>query len=632
MAKINFPEPQANGEIFDKDGVLYQYSGTPGSGFWKANSQNVVDDAYINTSGDVMSGDLTLSGLSGLGEAILGVDANGKLVRGNALSTFTSPYVLKTGDFLSGTLTLEDNLGNSHVVLNHQTGDALFTGKISVGSFDIDNPSGSPSSTSGGGIKDGKLYVKGNTSNESKIYEGFDNSGTVTSSITGHGDANFRNIQLANGQVQSPFFRAGGALLSSYAGSGTIYPVAAADATEATKFGVTTSGEVHIGGSLDTIVSTPTILLKPDGSASFSDQLSATSISTAGIGSFDGGVSIGSYGITQNGSGTFTNVACTSTTASSADLGSITGTSLDLSGLITSTGGASFSGNIDVTGAVSVTEALTAASGAFTGAISASNYGAVTGSSADFTSALSANSATITQNLSAATVTVSGPCDVGSLSSVGALNVQSTGSFTNDISCDGLNSTNTISTTVTLPTDPAVSVTQGGTVNAIISGNGQASFASNNLTISANGDVENINNSYGAISDKKFKTNIVNASSQWNDIKNISLVNYQFKPSYGFGSNKYLGVVAQDLRNICPALVETKDDVQQITTPEFDEFGMPVIDEHGNQKSTTVFQKMGTQTQSVKYSVLYLKALGALQEAMDRIESLEAEVKQLKSN
>ena len=111
MAQINFPEPQANGEIFDKDGVLYQYSGTPPSGFWKANSQNVVDDAYINTSGDVMSGDLTLSGLSGLGEAVLGVDNNGKLIRGNALSSFTSPYINRTGDSFNGSLTLINLLG-----------------------------------------------------------------------------------------------------------------------------------------------------------------------------------------------------------------------------------------------------------------------------------------------------------------------------------------------------------------------------------------------------------------------------------------------------------------------------------------------------------------------------------------
>ena len=59
---------------------------------------------------------------------------------------------------------------------------------------------------------------------------------------------------------------------------------------------------------------------------------------------------------------------------------------------------------------------------------------------------------------------------------------------------------------------------------------------------------------------------------------------------------------------------------------------MPVLDEYGNQKSTEVMQKTGTKTESVKYSVLYLKALGALQEAMQRIETLEAIVKALNDN
>ena len=37
-----------------------------------------------------------------------------------------------------------------------------------------------------------------------------------------------------------------------------------------------------------------------------------------------------------------------------------------------------------------------------------------------------------------------------------------------------------------------------------------------------------------------------------------------------------------------------------------------------------------TTTKSVKYSILYMKAVKALQEAMTRIETLEAEVKALK--
>jgi len=42
-------------------------------------------------------------------------------------------------------------------------------------------------------------------------------------------------------------------------------------------------------------------------------------------------------------------------------------------------------------------------------------------------------------------------------------------------------------------------------------------------------------------------------------------------------------------------------------------------------------EDLGTTTKTVKYSVLYMKAVKALQEAMDRIETLEAKVAQLES-
>ena len=41
---------------------------------------------------------------------------------------------------------------------------------------------------------------------------------------------------------------------------------------------------------------------------------------------------------------------------------------------------------------------------------------------------------------------------------------------------------------------------------------------------------------------------------------------------------------------------------------------------------------LGTVTKSVNYSVLYMKAVKALQEAMERIETLEAKVAALSPN
>jgi len=47
----------------------------------------------------------------------------------------------------------------------------------------------------------------------------------------------------------------------------------------------------------------------------------------------------------------------------------------------------------------------------------------------------------------------------------------------------------------------------------------------------------------------------------------------------------------------------------------------PDVDSEGNQ--------LDTSTKSVAYSVLYMKAVKALQEAMERIETLEAKVANL---
>jgi hypothetical protein len=117
--------------------------------------------------------------------------------------------------------------------------------------------------------------------------------------------------------------------------------------------------------------------------------------------------------------------------------------------------------------------------------------------------------------------------------------------------------------------------------------------------ILADGDLENANNNYGALSDVKLKENIVDAESQWEDLKAISVRNFNFKEELGFGTNTHIGVVAQELELVSPNLVKTSPDVD--------------ADEND----------LGTTTKSVKYSVLYMKAVKALQEAMERIETLE---------
>jgi hypothetical protein len=124
----------------------------------------------------------------------------------------------------------------------------------------------------------------------------------------------------------------------------------------------------------------------------------------------------------------------------------------------------------------------------------------------------------------------------------------------------------------------------------------------NCILIKANGNVQNTNNSYGALSDVKLKENIVDASSQWDDLKALQVRKYNFKTETNQQTHTQIGLVAQEVELVSPGLVTE----------------YPDRDEDGND--------LGTVTKSVNYSVLYMKAVKALQEAMERIETLEGMV------
>jgi hypothetical protein len=125
------------------------------------------------------------------------------------------------------------------------------------------------------------------------------------------------------------------------------------------------------------------------------------------------------------------------------------------------------------------------------------------------------------------------------------------------------------------------------------------------LRIADSGNVTNTNGSYGTISDRKMKTDIVDAGSQWADIKAVKF--RKFKMRDDPAGVVQLGVVAQELEQTSPGLVEEHAD----------------RDAEGND--------LGTTTKSVKTSVLLMKAAVALQEAMARIETLEAKIAALEA-
>ena len=126
------------------------------------------------------------------------------------------------------------------------------------------------------------------------------------------------------------------------------------------------------------------------------------------------------------------------------------------------------------------------------------------------------------------------------------------------------------------------------------------------MRVYSDGDIDNHDNSYGGTSDVKLKENIVDASSQWDDVKAVKVRKFNFKADTP--SDKRLGVIAQEIETISPGLVDEHPD----------------LDKNEN--------ALGTTTKSVKYSILYMKAFKALQEAMAKIEVLETKVAALESS
>ena len=101
------------------------------------------------------------------------------------------------------------------------------------------------------------------------------------------------------------------------------------------------------------------------------------------------------------------------------------------------------------------------------------------------------------------------------------------------------------------------------------------------------------------------------SNSQWNYIKALRFRNFKWKSDSGYADGKtYLGLIAQEVEPISPNLVEinaqTKEDIEN---------GVP-DPEHKN----------------VKYSIVWMKAMKALQEAQARIETLEAKVAALEGS
>lgn len=146
------------------------------------------------------------------------------------------------------------------------------------------------------------------------------------------------------------------------------------------------------------------------------------------------------------------------------------------------------------------------------------------------------------------------------------------------------------------------------------------------------GDVVNRSNSYGAISDIKLKENITDATPKLAKLLRVRVVNYTLKTD---PTHKQIGVIAQELEQISPGLVEeTEDYIEVAKTREVEVPAVEaVLDNEGNvvtpavgattrTEEYTEREATGEVTKSVKYSVFVPMLIKAMQEQQAMIEAL----------
>jgi hypothetical protein len=143
------------------------------------------------------------------------------------------------------------------------------------------------------------------------------------------------------------------------------------------------------------------------------------------------------------------------------------------------------------------------------------------------------------------------------------------------------------------------------------------------FNVTSNGNVTNTNNSYGSISDAKLKENITDASPKLEDLLKVKVRNYNL-----IGSEiKQIGVIAQELEEVFPAMVDESEDFEEVEVHQLDEEGNEVLNEEGEVVTTKERISKGTTTKSVKYSVFVPILIKAIQEQQEQINSLKNQIK-----
>jgi hypothetical protein len=91
---------------------------------------------------------------------------------------------------------------------------------------------------------------------------------------------------------------------------------------------------------------------------------------------------------------------------------------------------------------------------------------------------------------------------------------------------------------------------------------GRSAGGAGRFFVFGNGNVQNSNNSYGAISDESVKESIVDATHKLDDLCKVKIRNFNLKNDEN--KIKQIGVVAQELEQIFPAMVEEVDGLKGV--------------------------------------------------------------------
>ena len=120
---------------------------------------------------------------------------------------------------------------------------------------------------------------------------------------------------------------------------------------------------------------------------------------------------------------------------------------------------------------------------------------------------------------------------------------------------------------------------------------------SEKIKIYSNGNIQNLNNSYGQLSDINLKENIIDATPKLDDINQVRVVNFNYIDDLDEDGlpKKQIGVVAQELEEIFPGMVYECGDTE-------------------------------TPTKAVKYSVFVPMLIKAVQELTQEVQTLKNQI------